>query len=684
MPEKADKSYIKWAWIGLLLFGPNLSSQIVTITGLHRREISEHRIYTMDLCDCSVKEVRCEGFGATITTHEHHAWTYAKVYSGVQFVSGIFNRSHYILHYVDEKCEKSGAGPSESIGLGRILSAANNLRTNNIYLAGDSLFECVVGPTSPNGIKKNFGSLAPRVAEGLNWIGGDLYMLYKNQIFLIDTNDLFHPQLQLTLPYSPEEYDAKIFRKGRDWPYIQMVSYPTECQSWITYLLVSRGVGQLNRGIYRMDITGGTLTPTCPAQYAYFDTIAGSAMLPDTLPCVQLSIDLDMDDSGGASGKDYRVVDYCPEEEVGVSDTDVLVQADGRAPDSIVLHLDGIKDKGKEFLKVLSSPPDIGVRNSANSWVLYRKGEGNVTSFRNALSHVRYVNRKNCPTKGVRQVHIRLFACAYLSEEVVCAIDIPDYKCPGRDSSVRLCKDASTTELFGYLGEEATLGGQWNPKGNFSPSIDSLGVYWYKVERGQCGADSAYVQIALGEVEIELGEDRYYRCMDTVMTIRYKLLTGNPDNVEWYVDGVSYGSANDEISLRPVDFPVSKDVHTVKVVVVDEEGCMNEDSIHLYLREELPFVIPKAFSPNGDNLNDIFRVISKFEGAQITEMAIYNRWGQQMYLMDQLNPDFSESRFWDGNYRGHPASQGIYLYKLQYRLCSGSTGEIKGDVILLR
>jgi gliding motility-associated-like protein len=87
--------------------------------------------------------------------------------------------------------------------------------------------------------------------------------------------------------------------------------------------------------------------------------------------------------------------------------------------------------------------------------------------------------------------------------------------------------------------------------------------------------------------------------------------------------------------------------------------------------------IPSAFTPNGDGLNDIFRI----NGASFVkdfEFRIFNRWGEQIFRSQ--NPELG----WDGTFKGKRQPAGTYTYKINYTL--KQTGEIKqvaGTFILL-
>jgi gliding motility-associated-like protein len=68
----------------------------------------------------------------------------------------------------------------------------------------------------------------------------------------------------------------------------------------------------------------------------------------------------------------------------------------------------------------------------------------------------------------------------------------------------------------------------------------------------------------------------------------------------------------------------------------------------------LVVIIPDAISPNGDNLNDKF-VISNIRESDNVSVAIYNRWGQLVFLTDNYKREFpGDSDGWNG-----VANQGI-------------------------
>lgn len=87
--------------------------------------------------------------------------------------------------------------------------------------------------------------------------------------------------------------------------------------------------------------------------------------------------------------------------------------------------------------------------------------------------------------------------------------------------------------------------------------------------------------------------------------------------------------------------------------------------------------IPNAFSPNEDNINDVFEVYSDL--AKVTELNIYDRWGGLLYK------DVTVSPKWNGTDQdGKLLTSGVYVYVIK-GYCDNFRQFIKyGDVTLLR
>ncbi len=102
--------------------------------------------------------------------------------------------------------------------------------------------------------------------------------------------------------------------------------------------------------------------------------------------------------------------------------------------------------------------------------------------------------------------------------------------------------------------------------------------------------------------------------------------------------------------------------------------------------------MPNAFTPNGDNRNDVFApVLPEHCNFQDYQLQVYNRWGQMVFDTQLVNTDLSRSTIigWDGKIEGKDAPSDVYVYWLRYTAQS-TTGPtyppstFKGNVTLIR
>ncbi len=82
------------------------------------------------------------------------------------------------------------------------------------------------------------------------------------------------------------------------------------------------------------------------------------------------------------------------------------------------------------------------------------------------------------------------------------------------------------------------------------------------------------------------------------------------------------------------------------------------DYVTVFVREGLE--IPNTFSPNGDNLNDSWK-IPDIELYPKNRMSIYNRYG---LLLESYEP-YTPASQWTGIRQGAALPEGVYFYILE-------------------
>jgi gliding motility-associated-like protein len=118
-------------------------------------------------------------------------------------------------------------------------------------------------------------------------------------------------------------------------------------------------------------------------------------------------------------------------------------------------------------------------------------------------------------------------------------------------------------------------------------------------------------------------------------------------------------------------------------VKTDLNGCFASDSINIKVLNEKLVFIPNAFSPNGDQINDLFRPFTAEAVEEIEYFIVYDCWGNHIYGTSSFKPNDNKTG-WDGTYKGIAANDGVYTYATQVRLRNGKTQRYVGDVMLVR
>lgn len=120
--------------------------------------------------------------------------------------------------------------------------------------------------------------------------------------------------------------------------------------------------------------------------------------------------------------------------------------------------------------------------------------------------------------------------------------------------------------------------------------------------------------------------------------------------------------------------------HSVQLTVTTNAGCISsfkgevqvESWTECALEDNISVFIPNSFTPNGDDINDVFTVQS--ENISDFTLDIFNRWGERIFSThDNQNG-------WNGNL----CPGGIYTYRFSYSANHEKRETLMGIVALIR
>ena len=86
--------------------------------------------------------------------------------------------------------------------------------------------------------------------------------------------------------------------------------------------------------------------------------------------------------------------------------------------------------------------------------------------------------------------------------------------------------------------------------------------------------------------------------------------------------------------------------------------------------------IPNAFTPNGDNLNDLWNIVPAF--VHDYHLRVYNRWGELVYSSDDRHQQ------WNGTFLTTVSADNVFIYQVQYTGWDFSNHYQSGNVTLVR
>ena len=198
--------------------------------------------------------------------------------------------------------------------------------------------------------------------------------------------------------------------------------------------------------------------------------------------------------------------------------------------------------------------------------------------------------------------------------------------------------------------------------------VNSSGVYFLIIEN-RCGQSRDEIEVMVEDADLHFpSADTLLLCPDKPIVLNVS--QNFPAQYEW-----STGSTLPAITITtPGLYSVTVDTRCLQdqygVVVLPNPYC----SSGIY--------IPNIFSPNQDQVNDIF-TISVGEEINVLSISgrIFDRWGNQLFA-SQENP-FT----WDGTSRGEKMMPAVYVYTftIEYTLGDRTIREkFTGDVTLMR
>ncbi len=143
-------------------------------------------------------------------------------------------------------------------------------------------------------------------------------------------------------------------------------------------------------------------------------------------------------------------------------------------------------------------------------------------------------------------------------------------------------------------------------------------------------------------------------------------------------------SPSDQLDCNNCIEPLWTAIHDdiIHVLVTDKNGCTATASIQLVVKREVKIYFPNVFSPNGDNINDLFYPNSPGASTSIDYMRIYDRWGNLVFSKENFASNDPASG-WNGkSQNGNKCLPGVYVFVAEW-MENGRLKMASGDLSLI-
>ncbi|MDC1492920.1 gliding motility-associated C-terminal domain-containing protein, partial [Flavobacteriaceae bacterium] len=150
--------------------------------------------------------------------------------------------------------------------------------------------------------------------------------------------------------------------------------------------------------------------------------------------------------------------------------------------------------------------------------------------------------------------------------------------------------------------------------------------------------------------------------------------TGDYISVDWNFGDTGLTVINEE---NPTHIYNQPGTYVVTQTVYYEYGCVDVFEDILYVTIGYGLVLPNAFTPNGDGINDTIR--PWFKCMTNVEISIYDTFGSLLYV------EAGEEIYgWDGSINGKMAENGNYIIVVRATTLFGEIIDLNGPITLIR
>jgi gliding motility-associated-like protein len=206
-----------------------------------------------------------------------------------------------------------------------------------------------------------------------------------------------------------------------------------------------------------------------------------------------------------------------------------------------------------------------------------------------------------------------------------------------------------------------------NQTGSVTTCYDDYGCYNVTLTATTAEGCSASITqqnyLCVNEIEADFSVDPI-SATQSILNPEFEFVNNSSNAIqyEWYFGDAGYQTPQSYLENTGHTYQ-DAGFYMVTLVASSEDGCSDTVRKEITVTDELILYVPNSFTPDGDELNDIFIPVIKggYDRKSGYLLNIYNRWGEIIFTTDQVGIG------WDGTFEGKEAPIGTYTWLIQIK-----------------
>jgi gliding motility-associated-like protein len=247
--------------------------------------------------------------------------------------------------------------------------------------------------------------------------------------------------------------------------------------------------------------------------------------------------------------------------------------------------------------------------------------------------------------------------------------------CPDEDISFQHIGDENPNWAYLWDFGDGNLSSEMSPTHYYTYSSTYFVTLTVTDENG-CSAvtdGNSTVEI-FPQAEADFGLSNYnIEMLDP--TVTFFNYSSNADNYIW-----DFGDGNISGNVQPTHVYGEHGNYIITLFVNNAYNCPDTAELAITVKPSHGIFVPNAFTPDGDDYNNVFSAQGFGISDQGFKLLIFNRWGEVLF------ESYDMTVGWSGTYGANSeiVKEGVYIWVIEYKDLTNTSHKIEGHVALLK